>query len=178
MDKHLVFRRTPKGQDEIKTRQLKLEHNHRFALIMIDGTSDVAQLEAKSGGRWDTHTLLQDLWQQGLIEPANVVPASTETADAAPTSTRAQQVGSRKADAASSTGEESLKERMIAQVRAVMGDTGGEKLIAKIQASEETPTALADAVDSGCIFIKLTISEDKAETLKKSLHAILAEKFG
>ncbi len=201
MNRQTVFRRTAEGQDEIKTRQRGLEHNHRFALIMIDGASNVAELEAKSAGRWDTESLLRDLWDQGLIEPvarkegmsehevaSQPVPEATSHGG----ETRAAETGpdgeglEPQADETASppTSEavkellgESIKGQMVAVVKAIMGEHGGEKLIAKIQASEESPTALADAVDSGCIFIKLTVSESKAQALKERLHEILSEKY-
>ncbi len=202
MDRNTVFRRTTAGQDEIKTRQRGLEHNHRFALIMIDGVSNVAQLAAKSAGRWDTEALLRDLWDRGLIEPLTASPAeaasatseatvqveppkNTTTEDTAglPETTNSAPgpettaSGSASAEAIKELLGENIKDELIAVVRAIMGESGGEKLIAKIQASEETPTALADAVDSGCIFIKLTVSESKAAALKERLHEMLADKY-
>jgi len=197
MDKRTVFRRTAEGQDEIRTRKRGLEHNHRFALIMIDGGSDVAQLEAKSAGRWDTESLLQDLWDQGLIEPVSTrqgngaspekarderatgQPAATGPggAEAEETTPPLAEGSSPRPEAVRELLEEGIKDEMIAVVRAIMGEHGGEKLIAKIQASEESPSALADAVDSGCIFIQLTVSESKATALKERLHEILNEKY-
>ncbi len=202
MNRQTVFRRTAEGQDEIKTRRRGLAHNHRFALIMIDGASNVAELEAKSAGRWDTESLLRDLWDQGLIEPvagtegvsehksaSQPVPEATspvrETGAGAESRPDGDSLESKADETASTPTSEAVKEllgenirdQLIAVVKAIMGEHGGEKLIAKIQASEESPTALADAVDSGCIFIKLTVSESKAQALKKRLHEILSEKY-
>lgn len=169
MDRNTIFRRTAASQDEIKTRQRGIDHNHRFVLIMVDSRSNVAQLEAKSAGRWDTLGLLQDLWDQGLIEPANTAAISVS----AGTASAGQSIVPQSAASAQSD----IKAELTAAVRAIMGEQGGEKLIAKIQASEISATALADAVDSGCIFIKLTVSESKANTLKERLHGLLADYF-
>ncbi len=111
--------------------------------------------------------MLRDLQRMGLIEAANGPAANASVA----------------ADkAAGSHGSrfkrpEDVKTAMIAAVKEVMGQHGGEKLIARIQESQPTAMALADAVDSGCIFIKLTVSEDKARLLKERLYAILSARF-
>lgn len=45
MDATIVYRRTPKGEDEIKTRAAKLAPKLRTMLIMIDGTKTAGQLQ-------------------------------------------------------------------------------------------------------------------------------------
>ena len=47
IDKRAVFAKTPKGKDEIETRQNRLPPKLRMALILVDGKSSAMDLVDK-----------------------------------------------------------------------------------------------------------------------------------
>src|SRR4051794_23830109 len=67
MDTNAVYQKTPKGEDEIKTRNAKLPQKQRTMLILIDGTKTFAQLQAISQRLGITEDYLGALEAQGLI---------------------------------------------------------------------------------------------------------------
>jgi hypothetical protein len=72
MDHSLVLIKTPKGQDEIRTKALKLSARLRRLLIMVDGHSTVEQMLSRLTALGDeTETLLESLVTDGFLAPRN-----------------------------------------------------------------------------------------------------------
>jgi hypothetical protein len=62
-----VLERTDIGQAEIATRALKLPMSARAVLLMVDGKSELAQLQRKMAGLPDGMGILVSLFNNGLI---------------------------------------------------------------------------------------------------------------
>lgn len=62
-----VLERTDIGQAEIATRALKLPMSARAVLLMVDGKSELAQLQRKMAGLPDGMSILLSLFNNGLI---------------------------------------------------------------------------------------------------------------
>ncbi len=144
-----IYRRTAKGNEEIEKRTYKLDHFHRFVLIMINGKKNSDTIISNSSEQWNPGQCLNDLEHQGFIE--NVASNSKPIIDS--------KVGN-------------LQQDLITTIQKHL-PKNNTKVINKILNANNTRKKLSDAIDSACIFIKLTISEDTSEVLKSELHKIL-----
>ena len=144
-----IYRRTAKGEEEIEKRIYKLDHFHRFVLIMINGKKSSDTIISNSSEQWNADQCLSDLEKNGFIVNIEDSPNSLSS---------------------SSTGD--VQQSLIATIQKHLPNNN-TKVINKILNAENTHKKLSDAIDSACIFIKLTISEDTSEKLKKELHQIL-----
>jgi hypothetical protein len=66
-----VYSKSAKGREEIATRAHKLGFKQRAFLIMVDGTSTVAELAAKAGHLGDVASFLTELLDRGFIGPVS-----------------------------------------------------------------------------------------------------------
>jgi len=145
-----IYRRTAKGDEEIENRTYKLDYFHRFVLIMINGKKNSDTIISNSSEQWNADQCLKDLEKHGFIVNIEDRPNSMPTN--------------------SSTGD--LQQSLIATIQKHLPDNN-TKVINKILNADNSHKKLSDAIDSACIFIKLTISEDTSEKLKNELHQIL-----
>lgn len=67
LEANWVLERTDIGQAEIATRALKLPMTARAVLLMVDGKSEVSQLQRKMAGLIDGMGILESLFANGLI---------------------------------------------------------------------------------------------------------------
>jgi hypothetical protein len=67
LEANWVLERTDIGQTEIATRALKLPMTARAVLLMVDGKSEVTQLQRKMAGLVDGMNILESLLSNGLI---------------------------------------------------------------------------------------------------------------
>lgn len=67
LEANWVLERTDIGQTEIATRALKLPMTARAVLLMVDGKSEVAQLQRKMTGLADGISILESLLANGLV---------------------------------------------------------------------------------------------------------------
>lgn len=67
LEANWVLERTDIGQAEIATRALKLPMTARAVLLMVDGKSEVTQLQRKMAGLADGMGILESLYTNGLI---------------------------------------------------------------------------------------------------------------
>ena len=67
LEANWVLERTDIGQAEIATRALKLPMTARAVLLMVDGKSEVTQLQRKMTGLADGMSILESLLNNGLI---------------------------------------------------------------------------------------------------------------
>ena len=144
-----IYRRTAKGEEEIEKRTYKLDHFHRFVLIMINGKKSSDTIISNSSEQWNADQCLSDLEKNGFIVNIEESPNSLSS---------------------SSTGD--VQQSLIATIQKHLPNNN-TKVINKILNAENTHKKLSDAIDSACIFIKLTISEDVSTALKSDLHQIL-----
>ncbi len=144
-----VYRRTAKGDEEIEKRTYKLDHFHRFVLIMINGKKNSDTIISNSSEQWNADQCLSDLEKQGFI--VNIVDSPNS------------KLG---------TGFGDVQQTLIATIQKHLPNNN-TKVINKILNADNTRKKLSDAIDSACIFIKLTISEETSKVLKKELHQIL-----
>jgi hypothetical protein len=86
IQKNVAYHKSEKGSEAIATRQHgALTPKLRSMLIMIDGKRSFDELARLSGMAGDTEQLLEQLLEQGLIEPGAVVaPAPAPTSAPAP----------------------------------------------------------------------------------------------
>ncbi|MBL4659704.1 MAG: hypothetical protein JKY19_05060 [Alcanivoracaceae bacterium] len=142
-----IYKRTAKGEDEIKKRTFKLDHALRFVLIMVDGKTCADDIISQSSEQWKPVQCLFELENQGFIEniDSNAPPSAN--------------IGQ-------------LKQNLISVIQQYLPKNNTE-LVNKILNAELKKKSMADAIDSNCIFIKLTISEEISNQLKIKLHNIL-----
>lgn len=70
MNPSAIFSKTDKGHAELKTRSMQLPRQARALLIMVDGNSQLSQLEYRARGLGDVIDTLRQLLEVGLIQPA------------------------------------------------------------------------------------------------------------
>ncbi len=143
----IVYRRTAKGDEEVGKRTFKLASQYRFVLIMINGKVDVDNIVSRSSEQWNPVQCLKDLELQGFIENIDI-------------------------DSSSPNGVGLTKQKLITCVQEYLPKKN-TKIINKILNSENSKQALSKAIDGGCMFIKLTISEQVSNKLKVALHNVL-----
>ena len=115
MDKTVVFKKTVQGENEIKTRSGHVSSAARRVLILVNGTSTVADL--LESGLSNVEILLEELVAKDMIESGQHPARSAETAGAPGPSLK---------DALT----ELAKQTFTAELQAV---------IQKIEAAEPTP---------------------------------------
>lgn len=141
-----IYKRTSKGNEEIQNRTYKLDHFHRFVLIMVDGKADSDNIVSRSSQQWNPVQCLFELETKGFI--VNIDSQAR----------KASNIGN-------------LKQSLISVVQKHL-PRQNTKIINKILNSELRKTAILNAIDSSCIFVKLTISEEISNKLKIELHEI------
>jgi len=147
MDKQTVYQRTEKGDVEIGKRLYKLDHEHRFVLIMIDGKSTAEDIVSRSSEQWNPVKCLFELEKDGFIENTDL-------------------------DSEQPSNFSQLREDLIAAIERQIPEKNS-KIVNKILNAEMNKEALSKSIDSCCLLIKLTISEKIANKLKIQLHRIL-----
>jgi len=68
MERNAILAKTPKGQDEVKTRTHRLDRKLRSVLIMVDGSATVGDVLAKCEGIAEAEAMLASLVNQGFVE--------------------------------------------------------------------------------------------------------------
>jgi len=142
-----IYKRTAKGDEEIRNRTYKLDHALRFILIMIDGKAAVDNIISRSSEQWKPIECLFELETRGFIE--NIDQQSSKASLSA------------------------VQQNLILSIQKNIPNNNA-KIINKIISSPLDRKSLEKAIDSACIFIKLTISEDISKSLKLELHHILS----
>jgi hypothetical protein len=77
MDKQLIYRKTPKGQDEMVTRAYRLPARERSVLVLVDGKRNGAELIDKGRHFGDSEAFLNHLIEAEFVEA--VMPVMTAT---------------------------------------------------------------------------------------------------
>src|SRR5574341_278070 len=68
MDPEAVYAKTDKGREELAARKYGLPQSLRFALILVDGRSTLAQLLTKGAGLPNLDESLQMLLEMGFVQ--------------------------------------------------------------------------------------------------------------
>lgn len=143
----VIYRRTSKGDEEIQKRTYKLNHVYRFVLIMVDGKASISNIISRSSEQWNSEQCLTDLEINGFIENTDLeVGKASEVCE--------------------------LKQALLFMIHKHLPENNS-KLTNKILNAKMSKPAIIKAIDSGCMFIKLTISEEIAQKLKVDLHNIV-----
>ncbi len=162
MDAHIVFYRTDKGADELKTRQHGLSQKQRLALILVDGESDIDALKHKSPTDEGLEQILESLAMNGYIAAnAGAWVARSPDAETADGSTESEQVAR-------------AKDELVDLAILVLGDQA-DRVVKKIKSSADNKAALLDTLQTCRKLVGLFIDEAKADELQGKCQAILAE---
>ena len=152
MDARLVFRRTEKGEEELKTRRHGLDQRHRMALILVDGRADVDGLRDKAGGMAALEVLLEDLAVAGYVAADDP----------------AWQPAPRGSDA-----DEALRAKLVDLAVLVLGDRAGP-VVKKLRAAAPDRAGLEEALKKAHKLARLTIDEALADELLEKGRRLLA----
>ena len=139
----LILFRTAKGEDVAQGRGHEISANHRRALLVVDGKTSVANIAKKVFWVSDVVSVLQELYALELIHD----DVSTIQGEV------------------SQTGGAGLllKIKLAALAKELLRDNAN-RIIKKIEEADGTPAALEDALLACKKIIKLTISDDLADT--------------
>lgn len=142
MQPDLVLYRTQKGEETLLSHDRKISTNQRRALLVVNGKTTVADLVKAAFWVTDLLVELRELYAMGLIgDGASGIAAGMRQ----------------------SGGGGFLKAQLAAMARDLLG-SNAERVINKIDEAEDSPEAL-EPVLVGCKkLIKLTISEEMADT--------------
>lgn len=155
MDTDQIFFKTEKGKDEIERRSCGLPFRQRRVLILVDGRSTVAELQAKSAGTPDFVEILEELHRLGLVHGAGDEAVADE------------------ADAAPRNGETAgCRERLIGLASEILGPEAA-KVVRKLREAPDTAEGLASSLESCRKMVRLTIDEGKAEELYRRGRTLL-----
>ena len=144
MQSNLVLYRTQKGEEALLSHDRKIiSTNQRRALLVVNGKTTVADLVKTTFWVTDLPVELQELYAMGLISE-----------DASGTAAERSQTGGP---------GQLLKAQLAAMAKELLGNNA-ERVIKKVEEAEDSPEAL-EQVLLGCKkLIKLTISEEMADT--------------
>lgn len=156
MDPDLVYARSAKGEEEIRTRKHQLRPLQRQSLILIDGHSPLKVLLSRWAALRGFEESIMQLERDGFIEP---LPA------AAPASAPAQPAGQ--------PGEAEEVRRQLLDWLAAQLPARDAKFAAKLQAAPASPDGLQAAVDACCRLLRLTVDEKLAARFAEHAKALL-----
>lgn len=147
MDARLIFVRTDKGEEELKSRSHGLIHGLRFVLILVDGKSPVGKILEKGAGLPDIQGALEQLAKGGFIRTAEEV----------------QRAGVQVKDP---------KRELILLAQTLLGKQGAG-VVKKLQEAKDTPEELARTAEQCKKLIKLMIDDTKADEFVRRSNEIL-----
>lgn len=152
MRSDLVLFRTRKGEEILLSHGHEISVNQRRALLAIDGKTTVADLGKKVFWVSDVISVLDELYAKGFIhDDISMIP------------TAASQAG----------GAGILLKLQLAGVAKELLGNNAERIIKKLEEVDGTPESLEQALLSCKKLIKLTISEEMADTfLQRALQVI------
>jgi hypothetical protein len=148
MDRRIVFAKTRRGKHELATRSFGLRQRLRTVLILVDGTSTVANLQRKCAGLGDIAPTLKSLAEGGYIRPT--VSGLDLTLPLTP-----------------------LKAALIKQAVLTLGMVATEGLRA-MQQAPDTKAGLIRAIDETARLAHDSRSEEVILTFRDACHHILA----
>ncbi|WP_124949843.1 hypothetical protein [Sulfuriferula thiophila] len=154
MHPDLILFRTPKGEEIAHSHGHEISANHRRALLVVDGKTSVANLAKKVFWVSDVTSVLKELYSLGLIHDD--------------VSTIHGQVSQ------SSGGGLLLKVQLAGIAKELLGNNA-ERIIKKIEDADGTPDALDEALLACKKLIKLTISDELADTFLRRGRSVIGK---
>lgn len=154
IDHDLVLGKTDKGRAEIESRAHGLPMGVRKVLILADGKHSAAEILATAGASAQSEAALDLLLGEGFVAPVGAGGAVLPP------------------EAARSA---SAKAALLDLARALLGERA-ERVVKKIEETDDTPAALAGAVDACRKLIRLVIDEAKADEFASKAAAVLGRK--
>jgi hypothetical protein len=145
--------KTDKGKEEIASRRYGLPQPLRYALILVDGRSTLAQLLQRGAGLPNFSDSLEMLLEMGFIQVPGIAPPG-------PPAPLVQ-------------GSASKKQALIELANRLLQDRAG-KVVKKLQDSEDSVAALGAALEGCYKLIRLTIDERRAEAFLDAGREILS----
>lgn len=152
VDLDAVLHKTDKGRAEIETRAHGLSMGVRRVLILVDGRLKAAQIMAKVGITPEVQDAMEQLLREGYV--------ATEAADAVPVA------------GGGMAGASAEKSALIALAQSLLGAQAG-RVVRKLEDTDDTPQALAGAVEACRKLIRLVIDEKKAGDFSNQAASIL-----
>lgn len=143
MQPDLVLFRTPKGEEALLSHDRKISTNQRRALLVVNGKTTVADLVKTAFWVTDLLVELQELYAMGLIGDGASGIAAGMSQSGGPGGL--------------------LKAQLAAMARDLLG-SNAERVINKMDEAEDSPEALEQVLVGCKKLIKLTISEEMADT--------------
>lgn len=161
MNPEAVYTKTDKGREELTARRYGLPQSLRFALILVDGRSTLAQLLNKGAGLPNLGESLQMLLEMDFIQTSGGpgVASRSTVPESAPGASQAVAGG---------------KQELIELARRLLREQAG-KVVRKLEDCEDSPAGLRVALDGCYKLIKLTIDERRAEEFIAAGRQILAK---
>lgn len=147
MDARLIFVRTEKGEEELKSRAHGLVHGLRFILILVDGKSPVGKILEKGAGLPNITEALEQLAREGFIRTTEEV----------------QRGGVQVKDP---------KRELILLAQTLLGKQGAG-VVKKLQECNDNPEDLARTAEQCKKLIKLMIDDTKADEFVRRSKEIL-----
>ncbi len=146
MDKKKVWKKTAKGDEEIRSRTFGLSQNLRRVLILIDGMSDEEKIVQKGSALPDdVKSCIQALAREGYIITAERVLTIAD-----------------------------VKNELIRIARETLGPDA-ETVIEKIKEAPDDKEGLVSTMSRCKKLVKMIIDEEKAESLIRQCTAVLNE---
>ncbi|MDA8422888.1 MAG: hypothetical protein M0Z89_06105 [Nitrospiraceae bacterium] len=146
MDKKKVWKKTAKGDEEIRSRTFGLSQNPRRVLILIDGMSDEEKIVQKGSALPDdVKSCIQELAREGYIVIAERVLTIAD-----------------------------VKNELIRIARETLGPDA-ETVIEKIKEAPDDKEGLVSTMSRCKKLVKMVIDEEKAESLIRQCTAVLNE---
>jgi hypothetical protein len=155
MNPDTVYAKTEKGKERFDARDIPT--NLRHALILVDGRSTLTELLKKGAGLENLADSFEMLEEMGLIAPATTIAAASTLNPDMPV-----------------TGSTPIKRQLISLAMTILGDKA-EKIVRKIEETQDSNAALMHIIDSCGKVIKLTIDEKKAESFVAAAKDIMAK---
>ncbi|QJR14431.1 hypothetical protein [Usitatibacter palustris] len=122
MNPEQIFRKSPKGREEIEKRTLRLESRRRSLLILVDGQLTAAEIASKAPHLENPMGMFQALLSEGFIEHADGSLPSTAPEPAAVSASRTRSL-------------EELKRAASREIERLLGP-GGDAIAMKIEQCE------------------------------------------
>lgn len=154
MDAHTVLAKTALGVDALNQRSADLPRALRHALILVDGRSNLVELEAKGAIVPDFSGALVELIARGLIAERGAAAATPAVREGGEGTAR------------------SPREALKALATRLLGERA-EKAVKKLEDSGDSRDELLAACDGCFKLIRLTIDEKLADDFRREARALL-----
>ncbi len=154
MGPNSVLFRTPKAEALLAGTGHELNHNQRNALLVVDGKTTIEHLAQKAFWVTDFANIMEELYAQGLVTDH---PDTLDLTALPPEMAHKQ-----------------LKNELIVLAEELLGNKAA-RIVPKIEETDGSPGALEQALLTCKKIIKLTISEELAETFLERGRRLLGK---